>query len=82
MSVERRFDIDLPLVAIGDSTTLLTIAQSIVSRIHEPDAGAESGAVNADLAHRHIGDELDKDELAEFGEAVEARRLSMGSANA
>lgn len=82
MSVERRFDIELPLVAIGDSTTLLTIAQSIVSRIHEPDAAAESGAVNADLASRHIGDELGEEELAEFGEAVEARRLSMGRANA
>jgi phthiocerol/phenolphthiocerol synthesis type-I polyketide synthase C len=82
MSVERRFDIDLPLVAIGDSTTLLTIAQSIVSRIHEPEAGAESNAVNADLAHRHIGDELGQEELAEFGEAVEARRLAMGRANA
>ena len=82
MSVERRFDIDLPLVAIGDSTTLLTIAQSIVSRVHEPDAAAEQGAVNADLASRHIGDDLGAAELAEFGEAVEARRLSMGRANA
>lgn len=82
MSVERRFDIDLPLVAIGDSTTLLTIAQTIVSRIHEPDAGAEPSAVNADLAARHIGDDVDHAELAEFSEAVEARRLSMGRANA
>jgi phthiocerol/phenolphthiocerol synthesis type-I polyketide synthase C len=82
MSVERRFDIDLPLVAIGDSTTLLTIAQSIVSRIHEPEAGVESSAVNADLAQRHIGDELGQEELLEFGEAVEARRLAMGRANA
>ena len=82
MSVERRFDIDLPLVAIGDSTTLLTIAQSIVSRISEPDAGAEATTVNADLAHRHIGDELGHEELAEFSEAVEARRLAMGRANA
>lgn len=82
MSVERRFDIDLPLVAIGDSTTLLTIAQTIVSRIHEPDAGGEATAVNADLAARHIGDDVDHAELAEFSEAVEARRLSMGRANA
>ncbi|MFC3691357.1 SDR family NAD(P)-dependent oxidoreductase [Chenggangzhangella methanolivorans] len=81
MSVERRFDIDLPLVAIGDSTTLLTIAQTIVSRIHEPDAG-EAAAVNSDLAARHIGDDVDHAELAEFSEAVEARRLSMGRANA
>lgn len=81
MSVERRFDIDLPLVAIGDSTTLLTIAQTIVSRIHEPDAASE-GAVNTELAQRHIGEDMGQAELAEFTEAVEARRLSMGRANA
>ncbi|HVI29424.1 SDR family NAD(P)-dependent oxidoreductase [Hansschlegelia sp.] len=78
MSVERRFDIELPLVAIGDSTTLTTIAQSIVSRIHEPDAGAESGSVNADLVNRHIGDDVAHAELAEFSEAVEARRATLG----
>ncbi|HEY0291343.1 MAG TPA: SDR family NAD(P)-dependent oxidoreductase [Hansschlegelia sp.] len=78
MSVERRFDIELPLVAIGDSTTLTTIAQSIVSRIHEPDAAADSGAVNADLVHRHIADDVDHEDLAEFSEAVEARRATLG----
>jgi phthiocerol/phenolphthiocerol synthesis type-I polyketide synthase C len=76
MSVERRFDIELPLVAIGDSTTLTTIAQSIVSRIHEPDT-MEASVANADLIHRHISDDVTADDLAEFGEAVEARRATI-----
>ncbi|MFD1703914.1 SDR family NAD(P)-dependent oxidoreductase [Methylopila henanensis] len=80
MSVERRFDVELPLVAIGDSTTLITIAQSIVARIHDPDAGAETSAVNADLVHRHIADDVGHEDLAEFGEAVEARRAALGGA--
>ncbi|MET0313192.1 MAG: SDR family NAD(P)-dependent oxidoreductase, partial [Hansschlegelia sp.] len=78
MSVERRFDIELPLVAIGDSTTLTTIAQSIVSRIHEPDAQGDAGSVNADLVNRHIGDDVNHADLAEFSEKVEARRATLG----
>ncbi|MFD1333705.1 SDR family NAD(P)-dependent oxidoreductase, partial [Methylopila musalis] len=82
MSVERRFDVELPLVAIGDSTTLITIAQSVVARIHDPDAGAEAGAVNADLAQRHIADDVGEDDLAAFGAAVEERRAALGRAGA
>ncbi|WP_024816558.1 type I polyketide synthase [Methylopila sp. 73B] len=78
MSVERRFDIELPLVAIGDSTTLTTIAQSIVSRIHEPDGGAENAAVNADLVNRHLSDDVAVEDLAAFGAAVEERRSAIG----
>jgi acyl transferase domain-containing protein/NADPH:quinone reductase-like Zn-dependent oxidoreductase/acyl carrier protein/NADP-dependent 3-hydroxy acid dehydrogenase YdfG len=80
MSVERRFDIELPLVAIGDSTTLTTIAQSIVSRIHDPDATAEPALPNSDLAQRHLADDLESHELVEFGEAVEAHRAAFGRA--
>lgn len=76
MSVERRFGIELPLVAIGDTTTLTTIATAIVSRVQDPDSGAEgeSGEESSDLARRHLGDGVSSEELSSIEEAVRVHR--------
>jgi acyl carrier protein len=75
LSVERRFGVELPLVAISDTTTLASIAEALVSRIQEPeplqtDRAADPGV---ELLRRHVTDDLDVDELSGLGEVVRSR---------
>ena len=78
LGIERRFGEELPLPAISDSTTLASIASAIVARVQDPNLGTDRGNgsrdADAELARRHVTDELTVDELAEFSEALRSRR--------
>jgi len=77
IGLERRFGVEVPLPALSDTTTLASIASTVVARIQDPDQadGGESfSAVDADLARRHVADEVSLDDLADLGEAVQSRR--------
>jgi hypothetical protein len=79
LSVERRFGIELPLVAISDTTTLTTIAGAIVSRVQEPEsAEAEAEDGSSDLARRHLADAVSSEDMTSLNEALRARRAEAG----
>jgi acyl transferase domain-containing protein/NADPH:quinone reductase-like Zn-dependent oxidoreductase/acyl carrier protein/short-subunit dehydrogenase len=78
IGLERRFGVEVPLPALSDTTTLASIASTVVGRIQDPDQAPDAGenfsAVDADLARRHVADEVSLDDLADLGEAVQSRR--------
>lgn len=86
MSIERRFGIELPLVAISDTTTLTSIAGTIVSRVQDPDAGeaeaeGEAADPTAELVRRHVSDTVQSDDLSKIEQAVRTRRAEAGRIN-
>jgi NAD(P)-dependent dehydrogenase (short-subunit alcohol dehydrogenase family) len=77
LNVERRFGIEMPLVAISDETTLASIAAGIVSRLAE--GGADGGHEREDLlARQHVGDDIAVEDLAPLQEVVLERQAAVG----
>jgi len=80
LAVERRFGIELPIPSISDATTLASIAAAIVARIQDVDAADGDDTereTNAELARRHVAEDVTMDDLAEIGEAVRSRRAEV-----
>ncbi|HVV94627.1 MAG TPA: SDR family NAD(P)-dependent oxidoreductase [Hyphomicrobiales bacterium] len=76
LNVERRFGIEMPLVAISDETTLASIAAGIVSRLVE---GADDRQSREDLlARQHAGDDIAVEDLAPLQDVVMERQAAVG----
>jgi phthiocerol/phenolphthiocerol synthesis type-I polyketide synthase C len=74
LNVEKRFNVDLPLIAMSDQTTLITIAAPIVARIVEGENDSEiEGLTNAEdaLVQRHLSDDVSAADILDIKSAIE-----------
>jgi acyl carrier protein len=79
LNVERRFGIEMPLVAMSDDTTLGTIAAGLLARLGDAGSRPHNVATREnELARRHVGDDVETEELAPLQEVARKRQAALG----
>ena len=74
LNVEKRFNVDLPLIAMSDQTTLITIATPIVARIvdgsGEMDTEGLTSAEDA-LMQRHVSEDISAADILDIKSVID-----------
>lgn len=58
-AAQQKLQVDIPMSALGDGTSINDIATTVVSRLRSASAG-ELGAVEEMLVYQHAGDKVDR----------------------
>lgn len=79
MDIEKRFGVELPLIAITSVTNLTDLAGRMIQNLR-PGEGAASGSdtpVERSLYEKHATDDVDAENLAAVAEAIGEQRRSV-----
>ena len=80
MDIEKRFGVELPLIAITSVTNLTDLAGRMIANLRPSGEGerpAADGAISQDLAEKHSTSDVNRDDFAAVAEAIGEQRRSV-----
>ena len=80
MDIEKRFGVELPLIAITSVTNLTDLAGRMIATLRPSGEGerpAADGAISQDLAEKHSTSDVNRDDFAAVAEAIGEQRRSV-----
>jgi NAD(P)-dependent dehydrogenase (short-subunit alcohol dehydrogenase family)/acyl carrier protein len=73
MGIEKRFSVELPIVAISAGVSVNDLASRLIAGLRSEDGGKPAGAAEMQMIQQHGGGDIDLSELMAITDAIKAR---------